>query len=125
MSLWQRLWGPKVAKLTPQELYAHLQTTEGAPLLVLDVRQPFETRAGLIPGAHAIPLTQLRQRLTELPHDRTIVCVCRSNHRSPIAARLLAQAGFSVLDMREGMLGWERAGLPLAMSVTATAPDRP
>ncbi len=121
MSFWRRLWGPKIVKLTPQELYTRLHSAGENPLLVLDVRQNFETRTGIIPGARTIPLTQLRHRLTELPRQQTIVCVCRSNHRSPIAARLLTQAGFSVWDMREGMLGWERAGLPLEVPSSTTS----
>lgn len=111
MSFLRRWFGPAVTKITPQELYNRLQSE--APPLVLDVRQSVETRSGLIPGAINIPLTQLARRLSDLPRDRPIVCVCLSNHRSPMAARLLAQAGYDVLDMREGMLGWSRRGLPL------------
>lgn len=112
MNFLRQWFAPSVTKITPQELYARLQSA--TPPLILDVRQSVETRSGLIPGAINIPLTQLSRRLTELPTERPIVCVCLSNHRSPVAARLLARAGYEVLDMREGMLGWTRRGLPLA-----------
>jgi hypothetical protein len=38
--------------------------------LLLDVRRPDERARGFIPGSTHIPLDELRQRLTELPHMR-------------------------------------------------------
>ena len=83
-------------------------------VIVVDVRQQAEWKTGHIRGAVHIPLTQLSQRLAGLPRDKTIVTVCRSGHRSGIAARTLTRAGHDVLNLRGGMNAWARAGLPLA-----------
>ena len=79
----------------------------------MDVRQPVETRSGTVPGAVLIPLSEFGRRLDELPRDRPILTICRSGHRSPLAARQLKQAGYDVTDVDGGMMAWERAGLPI------------
>lgn len=81
---------------------------------VLDVRQPDEFRSGHIKGAKLIPLDQLSGRLDELPRDREILCVCRSGARSSVAARQLAGAGFTVMNLRGGMMSWQMAGYPVS-----------
>jgi rhodanese-related sulfurtransferase len=83
-------------------------------VVIVDVRQPVETRSGTVPGAVLIPLSEFGRRMVELPRDRPILTICRSGHRSPLAARQLKQAGYDVTDVAGGMMAWERAGLPLA-----------
>jgi len=83
-------------------------------VVVLDVRQHAEWKTGHIAGAIHIPLTQLSSRLQQLPTGTTIVTVCRSGHRSAVAARTLTRAGHDVLNLRGGMNAWARAGLPLS-----------
>ena len=81
--------------------------------VVLDVRENLEWKAGRIPGALHIPLARIRSRRHELPRDTTIVTVCRSGHRSGLAARWLRHAGYQVEDLDGGMKAWARARLPL------------
>jgi rhodanese-related sulfurtransferase len=80
---------------------------------ILDVRQPEEFKEEHIAGAKLIPLGQLEQRMKELPKNRPIACVCRSGNRSGTAARKLAAAGYKVVNLRGGMIGWRRLGLPI------------
>jgi rhodanese-related sulfurtransferase len=82
-------------------------------IVVLDVRQHSERKTGHIENAIHIPLPQLASRLHQLPRGETIVTVCRSGHRSAIAARTLSGAGHDVLNLRGGMNAWARAGLSL------------
>jgi len=82
---------------------------------VLDVREPDEWNGelGRIPGAHHLPLGELRARLGDLPRDRPIVAVCRSGGRSAEASLILEQAGFTrAANMNGGMLRWHALGLP-------------
>lgn len=83
-------------------------------VIVVDVRQHAEWKTGHITGAIHIPLTQLSNRQHQLPSDKTIVTVCRSGHRSALAARTLTRAGHNVVNLRGGMNAWTRAGLRLA-----------
>ena len=78
---------------------------------VLDVRQPSEWRHGHIRDSQNVPLMRLKRRLATLPHDKTIVTVCASGHRSNAAARTLQRAGYQVENLNGGMRGWTRADL--------------
>ena len=81
---------------------------------VLDVRQPAEWRHGHIRGSHNVPVMHLKSRLSALPRNKTIVTVCASGHRSNIAARTLLRNGFDVENLKGGMHGWTKTGLPIA-----------
>jgi rhodanese-related sulfurtransferase len=111
MGIFDMFFGPRVPQVDVQEAHKRLQNPQ-APIIV-DVRQPVETGSGAIPGAVLIPLTQFSARFRDLPPDRPILTICRSSHRSPLAARQLKQAGYNVTDVKGGMLAWEQAGLPI------------
>lgn len=88
---------------------------QGEQLLILDVRSPDEyAHDGHIASSRLLPLPALAHRASELPRDRTIVCVCRSGARSQAACELLARQGFTkVSNLSGGMIGWRRAGLSI------------
>lgn len=69
---------------------------------LLDVREPAELQLGKIPGTVNIPLNQLRDRLNELPKDREILVYCQVGLRAYLAARVLAQNGFTVKNLSGG-----------------------
>ena len=81
-------------------------------LAVLDVREPVEWQHGHIEGATHVPLSDLPQRLAELPRDQTLV-VCKVGGRSAQAVGYLAQQGFDVVNLDGGMLDWAAAGRPM------------
>jgi rhodanese-related sulfurtransferase len=93
---------------------AHLLDARAA--VVIDVRQTAEWKSGHIKGATHIPLSQLSRRLHHVPQGKTIITVCRSGHRSALAARTLARAGHDVVNLKGGISAWTRAGLPLSTS---------
>jgi rhodanese-related sulfurtransferase len=72
--------------------------------MILDVREPFEQAVENVEGSVNIPLGQLRDRLDELPRDKTINVFCRSGQRSYYATRILLQNGFDVKNISGGML---------------------
>ena len=111
MSFLSNLFGPSVPTITPAELSEKLKF--GKHPIVLDVRQPVEFKQMRISSARLIPLNELSKRMTELPKNREIVCVCATGSRSSSASKMLAKAGFTVFDMRGGMNAWHRAGLPI------------
>ena len=111
MGFLSNLFGPSVPAITPTELSEKLKF--GKHPLVLDVRQPNEFRQMRITGARLVPLNELHRRMGEVPKNREIVCVCATGSRSRSAAKLLAREGYTVSDMRGGMLAWHRAGLPI------------
>ncbi len=73
---------------------------------LIDVREASEFAAGHVPGAVNLPLSQLRERIHELPTDRELWLYCHSGKRSYDAARALIQRGFSVRSLPGGVLTW-------------------
>ena len=71
---------------------------------LLDVREPFELAVEEVPDALNIPMGELRSRIDELPHDRTIHVVCRSGQRAYTATRCLLQHGYDARVVSGGML---------------------
>ncbi len=85
---------------------------EGAVLL--DVREPAEFRAGHVRGAVHVPLDRvLAGGTSRLPRGAPVITACRGGARSARAAAALRRAGVEVVNLRGGLLGWHRAGLPL------------
>lgn len=72
--------------------------------VILDVRESFELTVENVEGALNIPLGQLRDRLDELPRDKTIHVICRSGQRAYYATRMLMQQGFDARTVSGGMM---------------------
>jgi adenylyltransferase/sulfurtransferase len=92
---------------TSEQLAQRLET--GEPLLLIDVREPFEWDIANLEaqGAKLIPLGELSDRLDELDPDTDIVLYCRSGGRSAGAARHLLAHGFQrVWNLKGGIKGW-------------------
>ncbi|WP_106505596.1 FAD-dependent oxidoreductase [Brachybacterium timonense] len=60
---------------------------------IIDAREPDEYAAGHIRTAVNIPLSQFRDRLSEIPTDRPVYVHCRSSQRSYNQVRALGQLG--------------------------------
>jgi len=83
----------------------------GETVVLLDVRENFETAAGVIPGARLIPLAQLAHRWTEVADVDEVVCYCASGVRSLEAAQLLRRNGvFNATSLVGGVGEWVRVG---------------
>ncbi len=92
-----------VLGITPEELQQSSQ--EGADFFLLDVRGDDEFCAGRIPGAGNIPLSQLKNRATEIPRFTPIVLYSQSSGRAYEAARLLRSMGARQLYVLDGGFG--------------------
>ncbi len=95
-------------------------------LVVLDVREPDETAAGVVPGALVIPrgLLELRIEGAVPERGRPIVVMCAGGTRSALAAATLAELGYTdVASLAGGMTAWLAAGQPLDTG-GLTAPQR-
>lgn len=92
-----------------QELWERIGA--GEPVTVVDVREPFEMLAGVLPDAIAIPLGELPSRWRELESANEIVCYCASGVRSLEAARLLRDNGlFNATSLDGGIGAWMAVG---------------
>lgn len=74
---------------------------------LLDVRTPKEVARGKVPESYHIPLDEMRLRRDEIPADKEILIYCHSGLRSYIAARILKQLDYRVLNISGGYNLWE------------------
>ncbi len=92
-----------------------------AGAFLLDVREDDEWAAGHAPDAVHVRLGELTARTGELPRDREVFVICRTGARSAYAAQALAGAGWTTVNVADGMTGWAVAGRPM-VSDTGTEP---
>ncbi|MFH2140365.1 MAG: metalloregulator ArsR/SmtB family transcription factor [Pseudomonadota bacterium] len=85
-----------------------LKAARKGEVVVLDVRPSEEYLNAHLPFARSIPLEELRQRLSELPKDRSIVAYCRGPYclMAKDAVDLLKKEGYSAIHLREGVAEW-------------------
>jgi rhodanese-related sulfurtransferase len=97
-----------IKELTPTAFVA--ERARGARLVLLDVREAWETQVAAVPVAHVhIPMAQIPQRLAELDPGNETAVICRSGVRSLEVARFLERHGFaSVYNLAGGILAWSR-----------------
>ncbi|MGH3915213.1 MAG: rhodanese-like domain-containing protein [Pseudonocardiaceae bacterium] len=91
-------------------------------VVLLDVREDDEWRAGHAPGAVHIPMGQVPLRVEEIVEafpDPPVHVVCRSGIRSAqITAYLVAQ-GLDAVNVEGGMESWLTDGRPLVAETSA------
>jgi hydroxyacylglutathione hydrolase len=83
---------------------------------ILDVRSEAEVTAGRIPDAQHIHLTQLPDRIDQVPRDRAVYVFCGSGVRSMVAASLLKREGWKdLVVVLGGLSGWRSVTCPLEL----------
>lgn len=96
------------ADLVPSDRASLLRQARKGEVVVLDVRPTEEYLTAHLPFARSIPLNELRQRLEELPRDRTIVAYCRGPYclMAKDAVAVLKESGFKAQQLRAGVAEW-------------------
>lgn len=99
------------------------QRLRDGSVVVIDVRPEEEYRAGHIPGALSMPVSQLEERWQELHPAGDIVAYCRGPYcvQSDEAVALLKRHGFKAWRLETGLPDWRANGLP----VEASSPHDP
>jgi len=108
-----RLFFEERDTLEPISCEELLTRTKNEDVIVLDVRPVEEYRNGHIPGAVSIPLSELKNRLAEIPPDSGVIAYCRGPYcvLSVEAMAILRNAGFQAVRLKEGFPEWKEAGL--------------
>lgn len=93
---------------TVKDLKARLDA--GQAPFVLDVREPYETALGTLPGAVVIPMGEVPANLNQLPDDpdAEVFVYCRSGGRSASVAAFLVQQGYpNATNLQGGVTAWQ------------------
>ena len=61
---------------------------------LIDVRMPLAFRMETIEGAVNLPISEIRERLNEVPKNKRVILFCNTGYTSYCASRILLQNGF-------------------------------
>lgn len=100
----------QIPGVQPEELPSELP---GGGIALLDVRESNEWAAGHAPGAVHVPMSEIPQRLDDLPEADQIYVVCRSGGRSGKVTAYLNANGWDAVNVERGMNGWSAIGRQL------------
>ncbi len=94
---------------------ALLELARRGEIVVIDVRPQAEYETAHLPFARSMPLSELEERLADLPSDCTIVAYCRGPFclMSDEAVKLLRTNGFAATKISDGVSEWAASGLPI------------
>ena len=96
----------------------------GAAPVLIDIRERDEYEQGFIPRAEWIPRGFLEMKIEDLVPERgrEVILYCAGGNRSALAARSLAELGYTrVSSMAGGFRAWKQAGHPFERPRTLTA----
>ena len=89
-----------------QEHFSKVRELLEAGECIIDIREKGEYAEGHLKGVPNIPLSELRERVNEIPKDGTVYLQCRSGQRSYNACLLLQNLGYTnVVNVTGGILG--------------------
>lgn len=90
---------------------------ESGRSVLIDIRESGEQDGGVAPRARLLPMSQLRQRLAEIPVDpaQPVLLICNTQNRSSRTLKALRELGGygNVRFVEGGMSEWVRRGWPL------------
>lgn len=110
--------------ITPEETHSK---KEQESTLLLDVRTPAEIRAASLDRCTCVPHEKVAEcpNLDSLPRDQEIVLICQSGKRAEIAAKKLAEKGFTKLSIMEGGVNaWLDSDLPVTKGKAVMSLER-
>jgi len=120
----QRVFLAKRESMEPVQADELLRRVRAAEVTLIDVRPALEYRAGHIPGALSVPLSELKARLEALPRNREIVAYCRGPYcvMALEAAEILRKKGFRAQRMEHGVVDWRARGWRVEVGDEAARP---
>lgn len=84
-------------------------------VVVVDVRTPAEYKSGYIEKAMNIDVkgADFQAEAAKLDKNKKIAVYCRSGKRSKMAANMMADMGYKVIELNSGIMGWQNAEMPV------------
>ncbi len=84
-------------------------------VVVVDVRTPAEYKSGYIEKAVNIDVkgANFQTEAAKLDKTKKIAVYCRSGKRSKMAANVMTDLGYQVIELNSGIMGWQNASMPV------------
>ncbi len=114
-----------ITTVSLEEIKRRLDAKE--PMVLVDVREKDEVRAGFIPGAISVPRGFLEIQIEAKVADKNapVVLYCAGGTRSALAAKTLHELGYTrVESANPGFVRWKDLGWPMEMPPELTEAQR-
>jgi rhodanese-related sulfurtransferase len=100
---------------------------DSGKVLMIDIREPQEHAIGVAQGVVLLPMSQLAQRVSEIPKDadRPVLLICNTQNRSRAVTQALQEQGFTnIRYVNGGMSEWAKRGWPMVKPQDLLTPTK-
>ena len=81
-----------------------------ANVMIIDVRNPDEAKAGMLKTARLIPAEEIKDRTAEIPRDKLIIAHCSTGVRAEMAYHALKELGYTNVKFVNARMDIEKNG---------------
>lgn len=96
-------------------------------VLMIDIRESQEHATGVVQGVVLLPMSQVAQRVAEIPKqtDQPVLLICNTQNRSRAVTEALQEKGFTnIRYVNGGMSEWAKRGWPMVKPQDLLAPGK-
>ena len=100
---------------------------ESGKVLMIDIRESQEHATGVAQGVVLLPMSQVAQRVAEIPKqaDQPVLLICNTQNRSRAVTEALQEQGFTnIRYVNGGMSEWARRGWPMVKPQDLLSPGK-
>lgn len=100
---------------------------EAGQVLMIDIRESQEHATGVAQGVVLLPMSQVAQRVGEIPNqtDQPVLLICNTQNRSRAVTEALLERGFTNIRYVDGgMSEWAKRGWPMVKPQDLLAPSK-
>jgi rhodanese-related sulfurtransferase len=98
---------------------------ESGKALMIDIREAKEHATGVAQGVVLLPMSQVSQRISEIPKqaDQPVLLICNTQNRSRAVTEALQEQGFTnIRYVNGGMSEWAKRGWPMVKPPSQVTP---
>lgn len=81
-----------------------------ANVVIIDVRNPDESKKGMLKNAILIPAEEIKERSSEIPRDKLIITHCASGVRAEMAYHTLRELGYTTVKFVNAKFTFDKDG---------------
>ena len=108
------LYSEKYRKYQVVDTNGAVSLMDDDELLIIDVREEKERKAGFLSNDLNIPMGQVKAKMNTLDKSKNILVYCKSGTRSDRIADILSKNDFQkVSSLKGGFNAWLKADLPI------------
>jgi rhodanese-related sulfurtransferase len=99
---------------------------EAGKAWMIDIREPQEHATGVAQGVVLLPMSQVAQRVAEIPKqlEQPVLLICNTQNRSRAVTEALQAQGFSnIRYVNGGMSEWAKRGWPMVKPQDLVGPS--